>query len=182
MSSFTTPLIYRRIATSGPRARFRLKRPFTYALKTEDSGVSITVPKGFRTDLASIPRLIDDWFGLNPSGELAKAAVLHDYLYANSDAAWELARDVLDGRAVLGHIYVEQLVGPLPTAVPELVKLARDPDFQRLLADRVFREAVGVPSRSGCAGRRQRLIQSLAYWGVRRFGGRAWARNHGVPQ
>ena len=37
-----------------------------------------TIPKGFVTDLASVPRFL--WMFLAPS-EIAKAAVLHDYLY-----------------------------------------------------------------------------------------------------
>ncbi|MGI9390601.1 MAG: DUF1353 domain-containing protein [Boseongicola sp.] len=40
---------------------------------------SVTVPKGFVTDLASIPRVF--WSSLRPDGEYAYAAVIHDYLY-----------------------------------------------------------------------------------------------------
>jgi len=42
--------------------------------------VSITVPKGFVTDFASIPQPF--WsFGLSPSGRYSRAAIIHDYLY-----------------------------------------------------------------------------------------------------
>ena len=39
----------------------------------------ITVPAGFVTDLASVPRL---FWGLVSPWDVAKAAVIHDYLYA----------------------------------------------------------------------------------------------------
>jgi len=39
----------------------------------------ITVPEGFITDYASVPRIF--WNIIPPSGRYARAAVLHDYLY-----------------------------------------------------------------------------------------------------
>ena len=39
----------------------------------------IKVPKGFKTDLASIPRFL--WILLPPFGRYSQAAVIHDYLY-----------------------------------------------------------------------------------------------------
>lgn len=42
-------------------------------------GISITVPKGFRTDLASTPRIL--WAILPPFGKYNTAAIVHDYLY-----------------------------------------------------------------------------------------------------
>jgi hypothetical protein len=56
---------------------FRLVHPLVF-----DSGVlkrSITVPVGFLTDLASIPRTI--WNILPPVGAYDAAAVVHDLLY-----------------------------------------------------------------------------------------------------
>jgi hypothetical protein len=41
-------------------------------------GTVIVVPKGFRTDYASVPRIL--WSILPPSGKYTKAAVVHDYL------------------------------------------------------------------------------------------------------
>jgi hypothetical protein len=43
-------------------------------------GFLIRIPKGFKTDLASIPRLLRPLFQVN--GNHRQAAVLHDYLYA----------------------------------------------------------------------------------------------------
>jgi hypothetical protein len=45
-----------------------------------DSAITITVPKGFVTDFASIPQPF--WSaGLSPNGKYSKAAIVHDYLY-----------------------------------------------------------------------------------------------------
>jgi hypothetical protein len=44
-----------------------------------DSKLTVIVPKGFRTDLASIPRLFR-WL-LQQNGKSRRAAVLHDFLY-----------------------------------------------------------------------------------------------------
>ena len=40
-----------------------------------------TVPNGFITDFASIPRLL--WFWLPPWGNYGRASILHDYLYCS---------------------------------------------------------------------------------------------------
>lgn len=45
------------------------------------NGAAITVPRGFVFDFASIPKLF--WFALHPTGALAFASVIHDWLYAN---------------------------------------------------------------------------------------------------
>ena len=42
-------------------------------------GDTVTIPFGFRTDLASIPRLF--WRLFKPTGRYDKAAVIHDKLY-----------------------------------------------------------------------------------------------------
>lgn len=52
--------------------------PVTY-LPVANTG-AITVPPGFPTDLASIPRWA--WTLLPPDGPWVKAAVIHDYLYS----------------------------------------------------------------------------------------------------
>ena len=50
-----------------------------------------TVPKGFLTDFASVPKIL--WNLLPPTGEYGPAAVIHDYLYrtarvTRADADW----------------------------------------------------------------------------------------------
>jgi len=61
----------------GGRSLWALTEELTYA-PSDGSGV-ITVPKGFVTDLASIPQFF--WDLLPPDGPWVKAAVIHDYLY-----------------------------------------------------------------------------------------------------
>lgn len=41
----------------------------------------VTVPRGFRSDLASVPRLF--WSIYPPFGKYGEAAIVHDYLYKN---------------------------------------------------------------------------------------------------
>ncbi|WP_336353199.1 DUF1353 domain-containing protein [Pseudomonas atacamensis] len=48
---------------------------------------SVIVPRGFVTDLASIPRVF--WSELNPADEYAYAAVVHDYLYWTQELSKE---------------------------------------------------------------------------------------------
>jgi hypothetical protein len=60
----------------GRRVRlFELTRPFRYVMT---SGDVITVPAGYRTDGASIPRRLQDIFP--PFGAWVEAALIHDYL------------------------------------------------------------------------------------------------------
>lgn len=55
---------------------WKLEDEFTATI----SGREFTVPAGFITDLASIPRFF--WRILPPFGRYTAAAVLHDYLYS----------------------------------------------------------------------------------------------------
>lgn len=54
----------------------------------------VTVPKGFVTDLASIPRLF--WSALPKTGRYAYAAVLHDYLYWTQSTTRQEADKILE--------------------------------------------------------------------------------------
>lgn len=65
-------------ALRGGRSLWGVARTLTY--RPGDRQYSITVPRGFPTDLASIPRW--GWILLPPDGPWAKAAIIHDYLYA----------------------------------------------------------------------------------------------------
>jgi len=60
------------------RSLWGLQRDLTY--RTGEPGEIITVPAGFVTDLASIPRWC--WTLLPPDGPWVKAAIVHDFLYA----------------------------------------------------------------------------------------------------
>ena len=61
-----------------PNGKYELTRDFTWKTKVKEGDVTFIVPKGFVTDLASIPRLFR-WF--ITGHELRRAAVVHDYLY-----------------------------------------------------------------------------------------------------
>jgi hypothetical protein len=78
MSSFTTPLIVKHHDDD----TWTVMEPFTYDVGYKGSNESITVPEGFRTDFASVPRCL--WWLYNPTGRWGKAAVVHDWLYANA--------------------------------------------------------------------------------------------------
>lgn len=56
--------------------QYILKEDFKYLVNE----LLITVPKGFVTDLASIPRPL--WIFFPPFGKYNEAAVVHDYLYS----------------------------------------------------------------------------------------------------
>jgi len=66
----------RLIVERRPDNTWRLHRPFTFRGRTR----TVTVPKGFPTDFASIPRFF--WRILPKNGPYDFAAVPHDYLYA----------------------------------------------------------------------------------------------------
>lgn len=63
--------------TRDGRSLWILQRPLSFRAGNE--GHVITVPAGFITDLASIPRPV--WSLFPPDGPWAKAVVVHDFLY-----------------------------------------------------------------------------------------------------
>ena len=54
-----------------------LQEPLKY--KHPETKQEVSIPRGFVTDFASVPRLF--WAALPPCGAYTTAAVLHDYLY-----------------------------------------------------------------------------------------------------
>ena len=56
--------------------KWELYKPITYVLC---DGHVITIPKGFKTDLSSIPKIL--WGLFPPFGNFLLAALVHDYLY-----------------------------------------------------------------------------------------------------
>lgn len=61
------------------RTQWVVRSPLPYHVGAEDSDVVVTVPAGFVTDFASIPRLF--WRFEAPAGRALKASVVHDFLY-----------------------------------------------------------------------------------------------------
>lgn len=66
------------------------------------SGLRITVPAGFETDLASVPRFFWRWFP--PAGDYAAAAVVHDWFYRHPSGISRFLADAIfrDLMAALG--------------------------------------------------------------------------------
>lgn len=96
MSRFTTPAILEMLG----HYNWRVHEPFAFYLSDDNSDV-ISVPAGFVTDLASVPRVF--WTLLPPDGKYAKAAIIHDYLYDNALRTKKEADKIfLDGMTVLG--------------------------------------------------------------------------------
>ncbi len=76
MSSFTTPLV---VSPMPDGRSWQLQKSFTYHIGTKFSRDYTRVPKGFKTDFASVPWVLWSWL---PSwGKYGKGAVIHDYIY-----------------------------------------------------------------------------------------------------
>lgn len=65
------------VRPSGDNRAFILLEAMNY--KVGNSGIVITVPAGFVTDYASIPRPL--WSLYSPHDQYSRAAIVHDYLY-----------------------------------------------------------------------------------------------------
>jgi hypothetical protein len=79
---------------------FAVYRPIKWEPPSASKGEfeAITVPRGFVTDLASVPEYF--WWALPPSGLYGHAAILHDWLYweqgvprATADKVFDVAMD-----------------------------------------------------------------------------------------
>lgn len=75
LSSFTTALIVKPLDDG---LYWEIVEPFDYDIG-DLGGEKLTVPAGFITDFASVPRIF--WNIFPPWGMYGKAAVLHDWLY-----------------------------------------------------------------------------------------------------
>lgn len=80
MSSFTNVLIVSPIV--GGKLWINRSK-FTYDVGYKGSGDTITVPAGFITDFASVPRVF--WSVFPRWGKYGNASVVHDYLYFTKD-------------------------------------------------------------------------------------------------
>lgn len=76
MSRFTAILLVSPLADG---RSWVIRSDFGYDVGAEGSEDKVDVPIGFRTDFASVPRLL--WAFLPPWGKYGNAAVIHDYLY-----------------------------------------------------------------------------------------------------
>lgn len=76
-AGFSDPLVAQKL----DGRRWRVHVPFVYEVGHLGSGETITVPAGFETDLASVPRVF--WRVFPPDEGYSQAAVLHDWLCHN---------------------------------------------------------------------------------------------------
>lgn len=74
MSSFTKPLRVEAVDDTD----WKIIEEFDYYIGAVDSNAYVSVPAGYITDFASIPRVF--WSILPPWGPYGKAAVIHDFL------------------------------------------------------------------------------------------------------
>lgn len=79
MSGFTTDYVDVRIYRwkKNNSDMNELLKPLTYICP---DGTEITVPKGFKTDFASIPRIFRTL--IPPTGKWTNASICHDFLYS----------------------------------------------------------------------------------------------------
>jgi hypothetical protein len=98
MSRFTSVLLVSPLADG---KTWVLMRDFGYDVGREGSADRIDVSIGFKTDFASIPRLL--WSVLPKWGKYGNAAVVHDWLYWRQERTRKAADDVLfEAMGVLG--------------------------------------------------------------------------------
>lgn len=71
------------------KGQWKLTHTFIY----DNEPIYISVPRGFVTDGASIPRIVWTLIGSPWSGRYARAAVIHDFLYhIQTTTRWEADR------------------------------------------------------------------------------------------
>jgi len=97
---FKSPL---RVEKTGKNT-WRLLSPLVY-----DGSEKITVPAGFETDFASVPRAAW-WFCAPAAGNHAKPAVLHDYLCVTSDNQPHTDKLFLEAMAANGVGWLKRTV------------------------------------------------------------------------
>ncbi len=83
-AAFLTPLRVELVdqMAAGGRGRWQLLEPLVYLSKY--IGLTITVPAGYITDFASVPRAPILFLAWGDTGH--KASVIHDYLYSTKPA------------------------------------------------------------------------------------------------
>jgi|SRR5882762_8854416 len=124
---------------------FELVEPFLYRW-VADKSYQITIPNGFVTDGASVPRFCWSLTGLLPSGVHLGAAVVHDYLYQR--------------RGLLND-------GELSVNIRDDQWLPVDQTWTREQCDNMF---ANIMTKAGETPWKNHAM----YWAVRIFGGAAW--------
>jgi hypothetical protein len=95
---FTTPL---KIAANPARPDFWfMDAPLSWV---DPTGLVITVPPGFRTDLATIPHFLEAIPDLDINGRSRRPGALHDWLYGGARWIGKAAADALLYQALLAE-------------------------------------------------------------------------------
>ena len=63
---------------------YKLVEKYTYIWKAKGTTWQIIIPKGYKSDGASAPRLAWTLSGLTPDGLIRAAALVHDFIYDHS--------------------------------------------------------------------------------------------------
>ena len=79
-----------RLEQTGPN-QWTLTEPLLYF---GSDGTVVEVPAGYPTDLASVPRAV--WSLFSKTGKIARASVVHDYLYETAKTRTEAVRASFD--------------------------------------------------------------------------------------
>jgi len=129
------------------RGTYVLSRSFVYTWRGRSGKLyRIIVPKGFRYDGASIPRIFWTPLGLSKDGLHRAAATVHDFIYGKSG---DMKSSLFMARTTTGHW------------------MSYPGKFTRKQADNIFYHTMleaGV----------NRTRANIVYWAVRAFGGGAW--------
>lgn len=80
-SSFSELDVRKCSGTIDGRQLWQLVKPLDFFLAVNGGGIRVSVPAGFQTDFASVPRAL--WPIFPPQGPWCEAAVVHDYLYGS---------------------------------------------------------------------------------------------------
>lgn len=82
---------------------YELTEPLTVVMEVGSGQLRITVPAGFVTDLATVPRVL--WPLMAPYGKHQLAAIVHDYLY---QCVGDVSRFLADAifRDLMAHLDV----------------------------------------------------------------------------
>lgn len=124
MSSFTEKLLVSPL-TDGKR--WVIRKEFYFYVGEEEDNDLITVPPGFVTDFASIPRVF--WKIIPKWGKYGHAAVIHDFLYATKDKSRKESDKIfLEGMVIFGvpvwkryaMYYAVRLCGKLSYGKPKV--------------------------------------------------------------
>lgn len=98
MSRFTDTLV---VSPLPDGRTWVIRSDFGYDVGEEGSGDTVNVPVGFKTDFASVPRLL--WIVIPRWGTYGNAAVVHDYLYWSQERPRREADQIMrEGMRVLG--------------------------------------------------------------------------------